>query len=89
MKYYRVIKDNFLWEDGAILKQNSDNSGYVPVDDIFCKIEHTNEYISKDIIEKSPEYFEKVYKVDLLTKVVYETKDRAKELITRGYKDKK
>lgn len=84
MKYYKVIKDNFLWETGGIIKSNSDGSGYVPVDDIYKKHDG-NEYITADIIENSPEYFTRVYKVDLVTRVVFEVKDKAKELMTKQY----
>ena len=84
MKYFKVIKDNFLWETGAILKSNSSGDGYVPVDDIYKKHDG-NEYITSHIIEESPEYFQRVYKVDLVTRVVYEVKDKAKELLTKQY----
>ena len=85
MKYFKVIKENFLWEIGCILKLREDNTGYTPVDDIFKKHEG-NEYITKHIVEGSPEYFEQVYRVDLATRVLYEVKDKARELITKQYK---
>lgn len=87
MKYYKVIKENFLWEVGAILQKNTSGNGYEPIDDIFKIFPDTNEYISSNIVEKSPEYFQRVYKVDLVTRVVYETKDRAKEIISKMYKN--
>jgi len=89
IKYYKVIKDNFLWEDGAILCLNSEGStgeGYSPINDIFKKHE-CNEYITANIVEESPDYFERVYKVDLATRIVYETKEKAKELIAGLYKN--
>lgn len=90
MKYYKVIKENFLWEVGAILKHNQESigAGYKPVNDVYKKSEHDrNEYISEEIVENCPEYFQRVYKVDLITKVVYETKDRAMELMGKNYKE--
>ena len=84
MKYYKVIKENFLWEIGAILS-NSVSDGYVPIDDIYKKHEG-GEYITSKIVENSPEYFERVYKVDLATRVLYEVKDKAKELLNKQYK---
>lgn len=84
-KFYRVIKENFLWEVGAILKANNDG-GFVPVDDIFVKVDNTREYISTKIIENSPEYFERVYKVDLVSKVVYKLREEAKEILKKEYK---
>ena len=83
MKYYKVIKENFLWDVGAILKLIE--KGYVPIDDIYKKHEG-NEYITLNIVESSPDYFERVYKVDLATRVVYELKEKAKELLSKSYK---
>lgn len=81
-KHYRVIKDNFLWDDGAIIKKEDSDNGYRPIDSIFCKSEFEhNEYITAKIIEESPEYFERVYGVNLVTKTVYKTKEEAKELL--------
>lgn len=86
MKFYKVLKDTFLWEEGAILKDQ--NSGqYVPVDDVFNKVEDQSEYISAKIVEKSPEWFERVYAVDLLTKTVYKVKAEAKLLLEKNYKE--
>ena len=82
MRYYRVIKDTFLWEEGAIIT-NKDNSSdqYRPIDDIYKKFEDSNEYISAMLIEKNPEWFERVYAVNLLTKTVYKVKNEAKALL--------
>lgn len=90
MKYYQVIKENFLWEVGAILKQTSeksDFSGYQPINEVFLK--HPNnptEYISKGIVENCPEYFQQVYKVETITKAVYLVKEKALELIGKDFK---
>ena len=84
MKYFKVIKDNFLWEQGTILKQNDEKMGYVPIDQIYYKIEDCNEYISSKVVEKSPEYFLRVYPVNLLTKIVYKIKQEAMELIKKN-----
>ncbi len=88
MKYYKVIKENFLWEVGAILQNNANGGeGFTPIDEIYKKHEKSDEYITANIVEKSPDYFQRVWKVDLLTRVVYETKDKAKELLARQYKE--
>lgn len=65
-KYYKVIKDNFLWEVGAILKWEAhveQNDGYAPIEDVWNKYkgEDEDEYVSEHIVENSPEYFERVY----------------------------
>ena len=86
MKFYKVIKENFLWEVGAILKQLDNEKGYICKDDIYKKLPESDEYISNEIIENSPEYFQRVYEVNLATRVVYELKDRAKELLQEQFK---
>lgn len=86
-KFYKVIKENFLWDEGAILKLIDDGRGYAPVDNIFCKHENNDEYISKAIIENSPEYFQRVYAVNLLTKTVYKVKEEAKAILAEQFKN--
>ena len=77
MKYYRVTKDNPLWEVGAILK-DSEGNGYVGVEDIWDKHKSMSEYLSCNIIENSPEFFERVY-TDNLEKMIFKTKEQLKE----------
>jgi len=89
MRYYKVIKENFLWEVGAILDTSANSNGYAPIDDVYVKHEdNAKEYISSKIVEDSPEYFQRVWKVNLATRVIYETKDKAKELIEKQFKIK-
>lgn len=79
MKYYRVIKDTFMWEIGAILGENAHgSSGYVGIEDIWDKHKNMDEYISKHIVENSPEFFERVY-TDNVEKMVFKTKEQLKE----------
>jgi len=91
MKYYRVIKENFLWDINAILEEKKSlgsHGGYKPVDEVFIKHEEQNdEYISSLIVENDSEYFERVYKVNLATRIVYDIKDRVKELLEKDYKN--
>lgn len=93
-KFYRVKKDTFMWDEGAILQLNKDlkslnisqSGGYMAIDELFHATEIGEEYISANIIENNPEWFERVYPVSHLTKVVYELKDKAKEMLARNYK---
>lgn len=89
MKYYKVIKENFLWDVGAILSAGGNSNGYTPIDEIFRKHEDHSEYISTHIVEESPEYFTRVYKVDLVTRTCYEVKEKAKELLEKSFKGAK
>ena len=79
MKYYKVIKDTFMWEVGAILGEGArgNSSGYVGIEDIWDKHKNMTEYISKSIIENSPEFFERVY-TDNVEKMVFKTKEQLK-----------
>jgi hypothetical protein len=92
-KFYKVIKENPLWEVGAILENNENGGrGYSPIDDIFLRHEvpddFNGEYLSGYVVEDSPEYFQRVYKVDLATRVLYETKEKAMELLKKQFKEK-
>ena len=84
-KFYKVKKENFLWDVGAILAEG--NNGYSPINDIFAKNESPkkddHEVISFYIVENQPEYFERVYEVNLLTKIVYKLKEEAKEIFSK------
>jgi len=91
-KFYKVIKENFLWDIGAILQRKKyedekcRSDGYSSIDHIYNKHEeHSNEYISSSVVENSPEYFERVYPVNLVTKTVYKIKEEAKTMLARGY----
>lgn len=92
-KYYRVTQDNFLWEKGAILKHSAENDivssrgGYSPENDIWDITEHNGtEYISAPIIENNPDWFERVYEVKGVSKVLYKTKSAAKEYLSKSVK---
>ena len=77
MKYYKVIKANPLWEVGAIL--HSDRAGdYVGVQDIWDKFENMSEYLSAQIIEGSPDFFQRVYESPS-RKLMYITKAQLKK----------
>ncbi len=87
-KHYRVKRDNFLWQVGAILENCANNGSYMPLDktDIWNVTEYNGgECISSRIIENNPEYFERVYAVNLLTKTVYKLKAEAAELMAKSY----
>lgn len=64
-KYFRVIRENFLWKLGAILEE-LDDGGYAPLNgiDIWDMTKFNDEeYISGEIVENSPLYFQRVYPI--------------------------
>ena len=80
-KYYRVVKENFLWEEGAILvlnKTDGSKGGYSPIDDIWDKTDGQAEFISIKVIEAQEDYFERVYP-SKLKKALYITKEEMKK----------
>jgi hypothetical protein len=88
MKYYRVKKETFLWDEGAIIS-NKDSSGeYRAIDPIFNRMDDQTEYISANIIEaeENKDFFDRVYPVNLVTKTVYKAKEQAKEMLQKEYK---
>lgn len=87
-KYYRVIKENFLWHVGAIL-ENDGGEGYWPMDrTTLWDVNDNNgsEYISSRIIESSPEYFVQVFPVHLLKNTVFKLKEEARLMLSEGFK---
>lgn len=87
-KYYRVIKENFLWEVGAILefsnKYISGDGGYLPIEDIWNKTEDQADWITTSVIEDSPEYFERVYR-DNITGKVFKTAEQLKQTYSKAF----
>lgn len=89
-KYYRAKQDSFLWVKGAILvsykELGSCMESYRPVDDtdIWDTTEFNGEEcISAPIVEKNPDWFERVYPVNLLSKIVYKLKAEAQEMMSK------
>lgn len=78
-KFYRVIKENPLWHVGAILKVNNGECHPVDGTDVWDMTEvNGGEYLSERIVEASPNYFQRVYQVNLLSKIVYKLKEEAR-----------
>lgn len=87
-KHYKVLKDNFLWEVGAIIELRNDKYHALEGVDMWDKVDDVKDQsVHKDIVEKSPTWFEKVYPVNLLTKTVYKAKAEAQEIWNKVYKD--
>ena len=74
-KYFRVIKDNPLWEVGAIISNQRNQNWYYPINNVWLKVEKDDdEFLSAPIIETQPDFFERVYKSEW-EKMVFLTKD--------------
>lgn len=81
-KYYRVLKDTFLWEKDAILSNNEDNNHYSPIEDIWDKLEDQDEYITAKYIENNPKWFQRVYATNL-EKKIFKTAEMLKKVYVK------
>ena len=89
-KYYRVLKDNFLWRKGAIIA-TGDHSGYRPIEDVWNNTPVNNdEYISCRVVEheNNAKFFERIYKTDLKSKI-FATAEEIREGYGKLFKAKK
>jgi len=84
-KYFRVIKNNFLWELGAIVKSTivDESIAYIAIDPIFVKAESDfPEYINSVFIEDNTEYFERVFPVNTENTIKFtDREDAVKETV--------
>ena len=85
-KYYRVIKENPIWETGCILKEyqpsNYNNKGYEPIEDIWNLNPNQDEYLTANIVENQTKFFERVY-ADNVDKMIFKTKDELKKVFNK------
>lgn len=90
-KYYRAIKDSFLWKEGAILihdpeQGNRGVGGYAAISDVWDANEALgDEYISGDIIEGMPDWFERVYPIKQGEKISFTNAESAKKAYSEGF----
>jgi hypothetical protein len=90
-KYYRVVKDHPIWEVGTILSNEKDERNYYPISDVFVKeIEglDDNWYEDSKLIENQSEWFERVYEMSQGSKLVFVTKEKAKEMASKFFVSK-
>lgn len=88
-KYYRVKKTTFMWDEGAIL--SSEGNGYRPIEDLWNHVELDTEYITDHIIENpiNKDFFERVYPIGKLEKMVFGNKKQAQAAAAALYKGDK
>lgn len=93
-RFYRIIKDHPVWEVGAILSNEEDDSSYCPIDDLYNKqLDNGSDAAgfseSRSLVENQKEWFERVYKVNVLKQVKYLSKEDARAANDELYKEKK
>lgn len=88
-KYYRALRETPLWEEGAIISNKDCNDRYKAVDGVWLKeIEGIDEswYEGAAPVENQPEWFERVYPIGKLEKMVFGNKKQAKAAAAALYK---
>lgn len=87
VKYYRVLKDTPLWNEGAIIS-NEVSSRYSAVNDLWDALDLNNEYLTCHIIESpnNSQFFERVYPVGKLEKMLFGNKKQAQAAASVMYK---
>ena len=91
-KYYRVKKQTFMWDEGAIISDESSAGRYVSTSDVWDRIPGMSEYISANIIEheNNSDFFEQVWPMGKLEKAVFGSRKQAQAAAAAVYKgDKK
>lgn len=87
-KFYRAKVAMPAFEVGAVVK-NTNGSTYQPVNELYLTDAGTTWYERKDgrmsaiLIENAPDFWERVYPVNLLTKTVFKLKAEAQELFSK------
>ena len=84
-KFYRVIKENPLWEVGAILVLTDTGTAYAPINDLWNLNLNVVEYLKREVIENQPLFFERVYKDDLLNNC-YRTVEEMKKRFNENFR---
>lgn len=89
IKYYRVLKDTFMWNKDSIIQDNG-NGEYRSIEDFMDRVDLQTEYISARIIEDkgNAEFFERVYRRGCAEQFLFETAETMKELVNKGFKKK-
>lgn len=90
-RFYRVKKDLPAWAAGAIVKRSGDGD-YEAISDLWETFEegYPHEYVEKkEIVENSPEFFERVYSIGVLGKAKFVVKEMARKMHNQDYKEGK
>ena len=90
-KFYRVKKDTYLFTVGAILSNKDNNTQYKATDDIWHvegnetlkKFLDGQPAVASDLVENSPDWFERVYKVSSIRGMAYVVKSAMKDLMSK------
>lgn len=93
-KFYRVIKDYTLWEVGAIVSNQNTEAEYHAVDAVFAKELDNGKttegyYECSAVVENCKEFFERVYPIGELKKMLFGNKKQAQAAAAALYKGEK
>jgi hypothetical protein len=87
-KYYRVIKDHPAYELNAILTNEADGTAYSAISDVFVR-EITGVQPGwlegAELVENQPEWFERIYPIGKLNKMLFGDKKQAQAAAAAMY----
>ena len=94
-KFYRLLKDIWCLKAGAILGTKDGSRGYFPISDVwnvegndaFTKSLESGWCEKEGLVENSPEWFERVYKVSSLKGMAYVVKSKMHDILSKGVVD--
>lgn len=86
-KFYRAKKDMPAITAGGIVRKNG--SSYETINDLFLTdaVEGDRCTFNAYTVENAPEWWERVYEVNLLSKTVYKLKEQAKEFFAKEHSE--
>lgn len=93
-KYYRVLKDTPLWSESAIIVQEQENGQWFSAIEDYWDTEGSEAmrkdgdtpYMDSRIVENNPDFYERVYEMTTLGKMVFVTKEEAKKQAAKFFK---
>lgn len=98
-RYYRVIKEHPTWEIGAILKQKdqaneNDIRNYTAISDVWDKelgkgVDVSGWWEGGTLVENQTEWFERVYPIGEVSKMLFGNKKQAQAAAAALYKGDK
>lgn len=91
-KFYQVMQDTYLFKKGAVLSNKDNSIQYKATHDIWNvegndalnKFMAGEPSITAEVVENSPEWFNRVYSKRSITGIYYVTKEKLRELLASG-----
>lgn len=87
-KYYRVVKDHPLWEVGAVISNENDEDSFSSINELYDKFDDMDSWTEGAKLVEQSDWFERVYPIGKLEKMIFGNKAAARDAAARTYKAK-